>query len=271
MAELPIAASELPSQEHLALRVMPLPADLNPAGDVFGGWIMAMVDIAGGIPAVRRARSRVVTVAVNSFVFKQPIAVGDVVSFYADVISVGRSSLTIDVQVFAETDPKNPRIVKVTEAQLTYVAVDAQGNKRLVPEDADADGLPGCPEPAANKELTLRMVPMPGDLNPAGDVFGGWIMAMTDIAGAVSAMRRARSPVATVAVDRFVFREPVSMGDRVTFYADLVDARDDKLTVDVEVFAQRNPENPVVVKVTEAKITYTTVRAFRSGSKGAPA
>lgn len=250
---------ETPPTTLPALRVMPMPADLNPAGDVFGGWVMAMVDIAGALPAVRQARSRVVTVAVNSFVFRQPVSVGDIVSFYADVASVGRSSITVDVHVFAERNPADPVVVKVTEARLTYVAVDAQGGKRQV----DAARVP-CLAPPSGKELVLRMMPMPADLNPAGDVFGGWIMAMVDIAGAVPATRVARSKVATVAVDSFLFKQPVSVGDIVSFHAEVVHVGKTSVTVDVEVFALRHPENPVVVKVTEAKLTYVAVDEFRA-------
>lgn len=122
-------SSDALTSKPLALRVMPMPADLNPSGDVFGGWIMAMVDVAGALPAIRRAGSRVVTVAVNSFVFKQPVGVGDIVSFHAEVVSVGRSSITVDVEVFAERNPNEPEVVKVTEARLTYVAVDEAGPK----------------------------------------------------------------------------------------------------------------------------------------------
>jgi len=125
----------LPEHKQPALRVMPMPADLNPAGDVFGGWIMAMVDLAGAIPARRRTKCRVATIAVNSFLFKQPVSVGDLVSFYAEVVGVGRTSVTVDVEVFAERDPENPVVVKVTEAQLTYVALDDKGRKRpIAPE-----------------------------------------------------------------------------------------------------------------------------------------
>jgi acyl-CoA thioesterase YciA len=120
---------------ELALRVMPLPRDVNAAGDVFGGWVMAQVDIAGAIPAMRRARGRIATVAVNSFVFKQPISVGDVVSFYAKIVKVGRTSITVDVQVFAERNPAHPVVVKVTEATLTYVCLNADGSKREVPPE----------------------------------------------------------------------------------------------------------------------------------------
>lgn len=114
------------------LRVMPMPADVNQNGDIFGGWIMAQVDIAGAIPAMRRARGRVATVSVNSFVFKQPVSIGDVVSFYAEVVHVGRTSLTVNVEVYAERNYAAPIIVKVTEAQLTYVAIDSSGKKRDV-------------------------------------------------------------------------------------------------------------------------------------------
>ena len=135
MSDLATVKTVLPHDKQPALRVMPMPADLNPGGDVFGGWVMSMADIAGAIPAVRRARSRVTTVAVNSFTFKQPVSVGDLVSFYAEVTAVGRTSITVDVEVFAERDPENPVVVKVTEARLTYVALDDKGRKRPVPAE----------------------------------------------------------------------------------------------------------------------------------------
>ncbi|MGE5468094.1 MAG: acyl-CoA thioesterase [Ignavibacteria bacterium] len=122
-----------PPAKTPVLRLMTMPADTNPAGDIFGGWVMAQVDIAGGIAAAQRARSRVATVAVNSFQFKQPISVGDVVSFYVDIVKTGRTSITVDVLVIAERHPENPVTVKVTEATLTYVALDAEGNKRELP------------------------------------------------------------------------------------------------------------------------------------------
>jgi len=120
-----------------ALRVVPMPKDANAAGDVFGGWIMAQVDVAGGFAAHRRAKGRVTTVAVTSFAFKQPVAVGDLVSFYATIIKVGRTSITVDVEVFAERLSADlEEVVRVTEAQLVYVAVDRSGVKRELPESA---------------------------------------------------------------------------------------------------------------------------------------
>lgn len=130
--------TQLPAGKIPVLRVMPMPRDLNPSGDVFGGWIMSQVDIAGAVPAHKRSRGRVATIAVNSFLFKQPISVGDMVSFYAEIVRIGKSSITVDVEVYAERNPENPLVVKVTEATLTYVALDANGVKREVPPEAVA-------------------------------------------------------------------------------------------------------------------------------------
>lgn len=129
---------KLPDRQPV-LRIVPMPADTNAQGTIFGGWVMAQVDIAGSIPAWERAQGPVVTVAVNSFVFKEPVFVGDIVSFYAQVLKVGRTSITVDVEVFAQRGRSGTKeTVKVTEAQLTYVAVDAQRRPCLVPDPAGA-------------------------------------------------------------------------------------------------------------------------------------
>jgi acyl-CoA thioesterase YciA len=116
------------------LRIVPMPADTNAHGTIFGGWVMSQVDIAGSIPAWERAHGPVVTVAVNSFVFKEPVFVGDLVSFYARVLKVWRTSITVDVEVFAQRKREGREAVKVTEAQLTYVAVDERRQPRAVPD-----------------------------------------------------------------------------------------------------------------------------------------
>ena len=123
----------LPDREPV-LRVVPMPADVNQHGDIFGGWIMSQVDIVGGVLAARRALGRVATVAVNSFTFKQPVLVGDVVSFYGVIARVGRTSLTVDVEVYAQRNPTELVTVKVTEASLTYVAVGEDRRPRAIPE-----------------------------------------------------------------------------------------------------------------------------------------
>jgi acyl-CoA thioesterase YciA len=128
---------KLPTDRQPTLRVMPYPSDTNTAGDIFGGWIMSQVDIAGAIEAVRCARGRVATVAVNAFEFHKPVFVGDLVSFYAEVVRVGNTSMTVDVVVFAERGWQDELTfgdcIKVTEATLTYVAIDEHGKPRPVP------------------------------------------------------------------------------------------------------------------------------------------
>ena len=127
----PAETATLLAGREPTLRVVPMPSDANYTGDIFGGWIMSQVDIAGSIPAIELAKGRVATVAVNSFTFKQPVMIGDVVSFYAKVVRVGRTSITVDVEVFARRRALL-EVVKVTEATLTYVAVDDQRRPRPV-------------------------------------------------------------------------------------------------------------------------------------------
>lgn len=130
----------LPANRHAELRMVAMPADANPNGDIFGGWTMSHVDLAGGIAAMRRAHGRVATIAVNSFVIKQPVSVGDLVSFYAKVTRTGTTSVTVDVAVYSQPWADLKRVVKVADAELTYVVIDAQGKKRSVtlPSAADA-------------------------------------------------------------------------------------------------------------------------------------
>ena len=124
----------LPKREP-TIRVAAMPSDANYTGDIFGGWLMGQVDIAGSIPALHRAKGRVATVAVNSFIFKQPIFVGDLISFYTRIIKVGTTSITVEVEVYAQRDPAKPICVKVTEATLTYVAVGEDRKPRVVPPE----------------------------------------------------------------------------------------------------------------------------------------
>jgi len=130
-----IAPLTLPADRQLVLRVMPMPADANGNGDIFGGWIMAQVDIAGAVLPARIAKGRIATVAVNEFVFKQPVSISDLLSFYARIERVGTTSITVNVEVYAERNPANLQVVKVTEANLTYVAIDKDGKPRPIPKD----------------------------------------------------------------------------------------------------------------------------------------
>ncbi len=131
-ASVPLA---LPDDRQLVMRVMPMPADANGNGDIFGGWIMAQVDLAGAVLPARIAKGRIATVAVNQFIFKQPVSMGDLLSFYAKIERVGRTSVTVNVEVYAERNPADLHVVKVTEANITYVAIDHSGRPRPIPVD----------------------------------------------------------------------------------------------------------------------------------------
>ena len=115
------------------MKVIPMPADTNANGDIFGGWVMAQVDLAGSVLPARIAKGRITTVAVNQFIFKQPVSIGDLLSFYSTVERIGNTSITVRVEVYAERNPSDIQVVKVTEANLTYVAIDREGKPRQIP------------------------------------------------------------------------------------------------------------------------------------------
>lgn len=131
---LPIPAP--PCGHELVLKVIPMPADTNGNGDIFGGWVMAQVDLAGSVLPARLVQGRMATVAVNEFVFKHPVRVGDICSFFAHVTRIGRTSVTVEVEVYSERFAGQGRYVKVTEARLTYVAIDDEGQPRVLPQAA---------------------------------------------------------------------------------------------------------------------------------------
>jgi len=124
----------LPENRMPVIRVPARPADQKPGGSIFGGWIMSYVDIAGSIPALARVRGPVVTRAVDSFEFKKPVFVGDLISCYADIISEGRTSLKVKVEVYAQRMSQGEfSVIKVTEAVLTYVAIDENRVPKQMP------------------------------------------------------------------------------------------------------------------------------------------
>jgi acyl-CoA thioesterase YciA len=123
----------LPTDEQLVLKVIPMPSDVNVNGDIFGGWVMAQVDMAGAVTAAPYASGRMATVAVNEFIFKQPVRVGDILSFFGKLVRLGRTSITVKIEVYAEHFLAQGKYTKVTEALLTYVAIDDHGKPREVP------------------------------------------------------------------------------------------------------------------------------------------
>ena len=128
----PSERAPLPSDKELVLKVIPMPADCNANGDIFGGWVMAQVDLAGSVVPARHVNGRMATVAVNEFVFKQPVRVGDILSFFAGITRIGRTSITVQVEVFAERFRAQGEYVKVTEASVTYVAIGDDGRPRPI-------------------------------------------------------------------------------------------------------------------------------------------
>jgi acyl-CoA thioesterase YciA len=126
----------LPSDHQPAIRVLAMPTDTNASGDIFGGWLMSQVDIAGSIEAFRRARGRIVTVAVNEFRFLQPVYVGDLISLYSRVIKIGTTSIRIHVTAFAERNRGKDERHKVAEAEITYVAIDENRQPRPIKPQA---------------------------------------------------------------------------------------------------------------------------------------
>ncbi|MDM0017654.1 acyl-CoA thioesterase [Variovorax saccharolyticus] len=134
-ANLPATLKSLPADMELVLKVIPMPADCNANGDIFGGWVMAQCDLAGSVIPARYAKGRMATVAVNEFIFKQPVRLGDILSFYSKLVRIGRTSITVTVEVFAERFRAQGEYIKVTEATFTYVAIDDDGRPRPIEKD----------------------------------------------------------------------------------------------------------------------------------------
>jgi len=138
--------TQLPSDQDLVMRLIPMPADCNVNGDIFGGWVMAQVDLAGAVMAWRTVKGRMATVAVNEFVFKEPVMPGDLLSFFSKVEHVGRTSVSVSVEVFSEQLHNQGEYRKVTQARLTYVAIDAKGRPKSIPKAAASTAQGPAPD-----------------------------------------------------------------------------------------------------------------------------
>lgn len=130
---MPEPSNEAPPPGEPTIRTIAMPADTNPAGDIFGGWLMAQMDLAAGSAAARRARGRCATIAVEGMAFLRPVAVGDEVSLYAEIVGVGRTSMKIHVEAWRRARDSEDTY-KVTEATFTFVAIDKSGKSRPVPD-----------------------------------------------------------------------------------------------------------------------------------------
>lgn len=255
---------------ELALRVTLLPRDTNPTGSIFGGVILSYVDLAGVVPAKRLEPAlRFVTVAMDRIQFHAPVFVGDVVSFYTCVRRIGRTSVTVQVDVVVERRDRPGVEERVTDALVTYVAIGEDG--RPVPirqgdEELRKAPPPPRPEPrerplvGERRDPALRVTLLPRDTNAAGAIFGGVILSHLDLAAAIPAARTnpARRYV-TVAMDRIQFHAPVFVGDLVSFYTQVLRIGRTSITVGVDVFVERRDRPGVEECVTEAVVTYVAI------------
>ena len=132
----------LPADMDLVLKVIPMPADVNANGDIFGGWVMAQCDLAGSVIPARYTKGRMATVAVNEFIFKQPVRLGDILSFYSKLVKIGRTSITVTVEVFAERFRTQGEYLKVTQATFTSVAIADNGRPRPIERAPQAVAAP---------------------------------------------------------------------------------------------------------------------------------
>ncbi|GAB5471002.1 MAG: acyl-CoA thioesterase [Rhodospirillales bacterium] len=133
MSEDARTASSKPPQEEPALRTLAMPADANPSGDIFGGWVLAQMDLAGALPAVRRAGGRIVTVAVEAMRFHQPVFIGDLVTCYSNLVKTGRTSMHVKIETWVMRHRDGEEVL-VTEGTFVYVAVDDKGAPRPLPD-----------------------------------------------------------------------------------------------------------------------------------------
>jgi acyl-CoA thioesterase YciA len=258
-------SSSFPPDIIPTLRVVAMPMDTNPAGDVFGGWLISQMDLAAGTTAAFRARGRCVTVAIDSFTFHEPVVVGDEVSIYTKIIRIGRTSITVHVETWRRARNTTDRY-KVTQGKFTFVALDDRRQPRpLPPEDGfntlaewDQDSLAGLPNNAVPRkslsgnggsgqkfskpsgDLTVRVIAMPNNINAAGDVFGGWVMSQMDLAGGSMMSMRSCTKTVTVAIDRVSFLAPMMVGDELSVYTEIVKIGRTSATIAVQ--AWRRPQ-----------------------------
>ena len=122
-----------PPETEPTVRTVPMPSDVNANGDIFGGWVLSQMDIAGGVLASDRAQGRVVTIAIEAMRFHKPIAVGDIVSLYGKIVEIGRTSVTVHLETWARRNSSGKE-VKVTEGTFVYVAIATDGKPRVLPD-----------------------------------------------------------------------------------------------------------------------------------------
>lgn len=270
------------STRHLAARLIMRPRDTDGLGKVSGGVILSQIDLAAAVVARSACQNmrinRMVTRAMDRVEFKKPVYVNDVLSCYGTVTRIGRTSVTVLVEVEAD---RFGQIIPVTEATAVFVALDDNGDptpicgaKPSTPAGtnpkpaADSTEKPATdteklPEPApAERVIALRKVMMPNETNGMGNIFGGLLMDYMDLAGAYTASRACKNKFISRCVNRLMdkieFQQPVHVNDIITCYGTITKMGTTSVSVHVEVEADRKGE---IVKVTQADIVFVAVNA----------
>lgn len=257
-------------ERRLTLRGAPMPADTVAEDYISAGWLLSEMDKAGGRHAYHYIGDRAVTVGLDAMSFTRPVHVGDVVSFYTEIVRLGRTSLVVKVESSALRHATGVE-EKVTEGYFAFVAIDG-GRRPAAIVNRAAEGASGYdhktmpsaalalpPVEKIEGNLRVRAVPMPRDTNHLGDIFGGWILSNMDLAGAKTAEPYAAHYAVTVGVESMNFHKPVFVGDEVSFFTRVLHTGKTSIAVKVETWARRRREPGIEEKVTEGIFTYVSV------------
>lgn len=260
------AFKEADGSRQLTIQTLPMPADTITDDYISAGWLLSQMDLAGGRRAHDYTGARTVTVGVDAMSFKKPVFIGDLVSIHTEVVRQGRTSITLKVESWAQRR-KSAKQEKVTEGYFTFVQVDENHKPIEIQKVLKNDGaampvlkvaLPQKRSVKENMDVSLRMIPMPRDLNYLGDVFGGWILANMDLACANAAAKTTGQRMATVGIEAMTFYKPVFVGDDVSFYTEVARSGKTSMTVRVETWARRRSDG-TEEKVTEGLFTYVAI------------
>jgi len=254
---------------YLMLRSTPMPSDTIIEDYISAGWLLSQMDKAGGRHAYQYIQGRAVTVGLDTMSFKKPVHIGDLVSFYTEIAGLGRSSLVVKVESWA-LRRGGAAAEKVTEGYFAFVAIDENRRPAEI-ANRKAEGISGykqkrliCPDTSQPIEriadnLSMRMIPMPRDINHMGDIFGGWILSNMDLAGAKAAELHADCFAVTVGIESMNFHKPVFVGDEVSFYTRILRIGKTSIAVKVETWARRRDNSSTEERVTEGIFTYVSV------------
>lgn len=249
---------------ELTLRTLPMPADTIADDFISAGWLLSQMDMAGGRRAYDYIKDRAVTVGLEAMSFKKSVHVGDLLSFYTEIVRQGRTSMTVKVESWAQRRSKQTEIEKVTEGYFTFVAIDKNHSPIPITQPPPQQNIATLSKPQATTgtgkkgDLALKTIPMPRDANYLGDIFGGWILAQMDLACAKTAETYSGHRTAAVGIEAMTFHRPVMIGDDLSFYTEVVKTGNTSLTVRIETWAVRK-QGGTTEKVTEGLFSYVAM------------